>query len=187
MAKEKKSMDEVLASIRRIIRTDPKAGSAEVTRLAAPEPPAATAEEEFRKPLSTSDDPDETARAVLEELKKQAEAGKAAGGAGTTPPELDRPLRTPPKTTAEDDYVPSFEEVPSEESLVLRPGDRRADTAAPGDKPQKGPAPMDEAALEAMIRRIVRDELTGDMGKRLTKSVQRMIQAEIAKAKLGRK
>lgn len=40
---------------------------------------------------------------------------------------------------------------------------------------------IDEAALEDMVRRIVRDELMGEMGLRMSKNVTRLIQDEVAR------
>jgi hypothetical protein len=46
------------------------------------------------------------------------------------------------------------------------------------------PGPLE---LEASIRRVVREELSGEMGQRLSENIQRMIRDEIARALFSRK
>jgi hypothetical protein len=47
-----------------------------------------------------------------------------------------------------------------------------ADTAAP--------AQPDDAALRAIVREILREELAGPFGERMTRSVRRLVRAEVA-------
>lgn len=255
MSKDKKSMDEVLASIRKIIRTDPNARAPDASTLppgmGLPDETAKAVleklrkgrgqaddeEDEVRQPLSKSDDPEETAQAVLAALRRQAEAEKAAEKAAdkaaaraaakprrtTAAPDLGTPLRTPPEPSTDADDVPELDDVPdldaleTADSLVLnedddarrppeqtRPEPQTGEIVEPDQRPAAAepalparatagrPAPeppvmIDEAAMEAMIRRVVRDELMGEMGRRMTRNVQKMIKDEIARSRIEKK
>ena len=236
MSKGQKSMDEVLASIRKIIRTDPTAAPPDIrTSSSGGVVGDETAREvleklrreregeeerEAGKPLSESDDPDEAARAVLDHLRRQAEAEakqeleRPPEPAEEPEPALEPTPEEPPAVAADEDAVPVVDEPapgPEEETTAAPEGEPLELGAEEGRRvlePQSPPAPdpelpqpaaaparggreapvmVDEAALEAMIRRVVRDELMGDMGRRITRNVVKLIREEIAKSRIEQK
>ena len=71
---------------------------------------------------------------------------------------------------------------PSETApLLLQPSQTvRAVTPAP-DTPGEAPF-RDEAALRALISEVVRQELAGDLGERMTRNVRRLVRREIQQA-----
>ena len=54
----------------------------------------------------------------------------------------------------------------------MTPVPRAPDVAAPGD----------EAALRALIAEVVREELTGDLGERMTRNLRRLVRREVQQA-----
>ncbi|MEM6745529.1 MAG: hypothetical protein AAF676_17605 [Pseudomonadota bacterium] len=54
--------------------------------------------------------------------------------------------------------------------------------ADPG--PRLGPdgLPRDGEALEAMVRRILRDELSGEMGERVSRNIKMLVEREVRRA-----
>lgn len=86
---------------------------------------------------------------------------------------------TAPETTpapAPDDAAAVLELPPAEPAP--RPADDTTDT---------GEAILDEAALYALVAQIVREELHGQLGERITAQVRKLVRAEIAKALDDRK
>ena len=80
-----------------------------------------------------------------------------------------------------------------EEALEEAGGDAGDDTAdevvvagdtgeGAGDEPE----PPDAQELEDTIRRVLRDELSGEIGQRLSQNLRRMIRDEVAQAMLRR-
>jgi len=61
-----------------------------------------------------------------------------------------------------------------------------ADEAAPAASDSPPEAAFDMAEVEETVRRVLRDELEGEMGQRLSKNIQRMIREEVARAMLRR-
>lgn len=235
MSKDKKSMDEVLASIRRIIRTDPTVAAPDASTrppgMPAGDETAREVLEKLRrqgegggeltgKPLSTSDDPEESARAVLDHLRRQAEAearqelarppSEVPAEAEETPPEVEETLEEPPRVAEDRESVPVMEEKAADDDGTEPPGQQEKPLELGEEagrrvmQPQKSPPPdpelpqprraparpehdgpvmIDEAALEAMIRRVVRDELMGEMGRRVTQNVVKLVRDEIARSR----
>jgi len=56
------------------------------------------------------------------------------------------------------------------------------ETDAPDDDDEAADAVLDEDALREMVARMVRDELQGSVGERITHNVRRMVRREIARA-----
>lgn len=232
MSKDQKSMDEVLASIRKIIRTDPTAAPPDISSAPGGVVGDETARQvleklrrgdgegdrEQGKPLSTSDDPDEAARAVLDHLRQQAKTEakaelkrKPETPAAEPEPELEPTPEEPPDAAADADDVPELEEAaPEPEAKPDEPLELGADAGGRVMEPKTAPTPdpelpqpsagapgahddhetpvmIDEAALEAMIRRVVRDELMGEMGRRVTQNVVKLIREEVARSQLEKK
>lgn len=57
-----------------------------------------------------------------------------------------------------------------------------ADSVPPSPADTEGEAILDEAALYALVAQIVREELHGQLGERITAQVRKLVRAEIAKA-----
>lgn len=76
------------------------------------------------------------------------------------------------------------------------------ESAAVGAAAQDGPAPrmsadiidadgtplavLDEAALQEIVRQMIREELQGDLGERITRNVRKLVRAEINRALIAR-
>lgn len=77
-----------------------------------------------------------------------------------------------------------------EDALVLRTEQRRSPSAegalvlgADMRRDSKNVAPIqDDAALRALIAEIVREELRGELGARITRNVRKLVRAELARA-----
>ena len=91
---------------------------------------------------------------ALPEIRTEAEALAEAvpSGAGASPRD-SAPLLLQPFQT-------------------VTPVPRAPDVAAPGD----------EAALRALIAEVVREELTGDLGERMTRNLRRLVRREVQQA-----
>lgn len=62
-----------------------------------------------------------------------------------------------------------------------RPGDVLAEGIEPGSARPIAPAPiLDEEALRGMINAIVREELQGELGDRISRNLRKLIRREIA-------
>ena len=62
-----------------------------------------------------------------------------------------------------------------------RPGDVLAEGIEPGEARPMGAAPiLDEEALRGMINTIVREELQGELGDRISRNLRKLIRREIA-------
>jgi hypothetical protein len=92
-------------------------------------------------------------------------------------------LRSVLRLVAEDMRVPGHAAVAArvdQGRLLLRPEQRiaAAPPAAPATAPAL-PATVDEAALRELIRTILREELQGQLGERITRSVRKLAKAEV--------
>lgn len=57
------------------------------------------------------------------------------------------------------------------------------ETAAAVEADETGTAGLDESAIEAIVRRVIREELVeGDIGRNISENVKRLIQHEVAQA-----
>lgn len=171
----RKSMDDVLSSIRRIIGTDKQEGRAVDDRdLSGTEEPA---------PLDLG-----------------APIGK--GAPSRDEPEEGTPMPLTSNMRVGFDHMDEDDATRVAHAHRATPGFPTADSA-PADVQVPGPeadetTEIDEAALEDMIRRIVRDEiaqavsedtmkrivheeLNGELGQRISVNVRRMIQDEVAR------
>ena len=84
----------------------------------------------------------------------------------------DVPGRTPPATSDEDDHNDDLIE-----NDALAPEEEAALTFY-----LEGGGGVTRAALEEVVRQIVREELQGRMGERITQNVRKMVRREIARA-----
>ena len=48
------------------------------------------------------------------------------------------------------------------------------------------PSEMDEAALQEIVRQMIREELQGSLGERITRNVRKLVRAEINRALVAR-
>ena len=55
-----------------------------------------------------------------------------------------------------------------------------------GPELSNGPSKIDEALLRELIRDVLREELQGDLGERITRNVRKLIRAELARALTAR-
>lgn len=159
---ERRSMEDVLASIRRIIRAEK-----------APEPTP-------DPPVKLTPGPSEEAAA------KSAPAPEPQPAAEAAPePQGDaEPLALTPEmmVRAEPAENPLFEEVePEPEPVEDAPAaalPAEVDADAEG---KRSPMVMDEAVVEAMIRRVLHEELMGEIGQNISANVQRLIETEVTR------
>ncbi|MEI4471121.1 hypothetical protein [Frigidibacter sp. MR17.24] len=109
-----------------------------------------------------------------------AAAGTATGesdAAGTTAPDaVDRGPDRDPHRGAEWDAERAWDE-----EMAGAAGPRTASEAAPEDD-----LLLDEQALRTMVAQIVREELQGALGERITTAVRKLVRREIARALEGR-
>lgn len=155
----RKSMDDVLASIRRIVRSETPANG----EPGAEEPPASAPVAEDETFSLTPDMRVDTVPQDDPWSSPLREVGDAA----------DEVMESVEDTAA---HVEEAAESLVEE-VVPAPAEE-PDAAAEEDS-----LVIDEAALEQMIRDVIRDELVnGEIGRNISVNVQRMIEAEIAKA-----
>lgn len=100
------------------------------------------------------------------------DAARRAGTAGET-------LAAEPTDAAMTDAAAGMVASASAEAAPARPGARLPEPVASGGHL---PAAIDEAALQAMVAQIVRDELHGRLGERITLVVRKLVRNEIARA-----
>ncbi len=97
----------------------------------------------------------------------ESDTGDAAPTTAAWPAALwDTPPDPAPDPAPEPDAAPDAD--PAGAGLVAAPAD--------GDPPQ---APHSDAALRALIREILREELQGRIGERITTNVRKLVRAEI--------
>ncbi|MEM7669284.1 MAG: hypothetical protein AAF317_09055, partial [Pseudomonadota bacterium] len=189
---ERRSMDDVMASIRRIIRSE-KSAEPEPTRptLQSDAPAPATPEPEAEEEVFslTTDMMEEVEDAVEADVEPDVDDGPAdfdpatlrnLAGVPTAEKAVEMPpLRADPEP--EPEPVASVEAVepdaldPEPEPEVEAGPDAQAVPVVPlaqGDVvtepvPEANPEAvmLDEAALESMVRRILREELMGEIGQ----------------------
>ncbi|MGQ0610795.1 MAG: hypothetical protein ACT4N9_06795 [Paracoccaceae bacterium] len=71
--------------------------------------------------------------------------------------------------------------VPSRVPEMDAPPAPQVDPAMQGDDAAEGP-PAQEAALRDLVRDLIREELQGTLGERITRNVRKLVRAEIARA-----
>lgn len=155
----------------------------------------AAAPESPEEPVTGAADAGDAAEAAAtEEEPSEATAAEAAESTETTDqPETDQPETETPDTETPDAEAPDAGASP-DESAADDTGETAADEgteeAAMDDRATDlSPPPdlaIDPAEMEETIRRVIREELEGDMGQRLSKNIQRMIRDEVARAMLRR-
>lgn len=70
---------------------------------------------------------------------------------------------------------------PADGRLVLTPALRvTGGSGAPRAADDPDPARPDDAALRALVREILREELAGPLGARITRGVRKLVRAEVA-------
>lgn len=178
-------IEDVLASIRRLVAQDRR-----------PRPERLILTEEFRIRQANIPAPPRASATPASAVKPVAEADADAKAAPDSAARLEVELRAlearlppavPPAVMAPDPAPePPVATAPQPEVVVgpipaAAPGPAAASAARPeivGDDV----AFIDEADLERLVARIVRDELRGQLGERITQQVRKLVRAEIARA-----
>ena len=143
-ANEPQSVDDVLASIRKLVSDEAQARAEEANRNAQPAVKS--------DPLMLTPD---------HQIEENNEAGPLILQAATASPTIERPQPA--------------ENVASQVSDNETPGESEDFTSMPDT-----PAPFhDEVALRALISEVIREELQGEMGARITRNVRKLIRREV--------
>lgn len=176
---QRKSMEDVLAAIRRIVRNERAPESVQT-----PDPdvvPAAALSPRFEPDAVDDEDEDEDEAPLT--LTPDMRHAPSPAPMGT--PALDTTF-----ATLVQPLVPEAAPVPTAPVLPppadMTPTPTATAVAVAPIEAVEDAVVIDEAALEDMVRRIVRDELMGEMGIRMTKNVTRLIQDEVARALAAR-
>lgn len=195
-AMSRHEIEDVLSSIRRLVshedrtaqdksKSAPEASGKLVLtsalRVDEPEAPQVTQEQAAthhpaaepvgtaRPPTATPAFADAPARAPL--LKRIAQAGQTASGPELAP--ANEPTATPDNAIAEtaNDIVLEATLARLEEALAITPAEpeRSTDTV------------IDEDALTQIVAKIVRQELQGELGERITRNIRKLVRAEVAR------
>lgn len=130
---------------------------------AAPEPMPGTEHPRFA---------DAPLRAPL--LTRIAQAGQVPEAGAATADEPIASARTEPSDTASD----SSPDNPLEATLARL---EEVLAIAPVDTPAAEDRVIDEDALAEMVARIVRQELQGELGERITRNIRKLVRAEVAR------
>lgn len=118
---------------------------------------------------------------TTDEVAPEAQPEISDASAGTVAPEVsDSDADASPEASAARDPSPEAES-PTDDAPILA-----ADTDA-DDVTEFEDTILDEAALRAVIAQIVREELHGQLGERITQQVRKLVRSEIAKALDGRR
>lgn len=111
--------------------------------------------------------------------------------ADTTPP-LPKELSSSAVEPAEKPTADRADPAPNVHSFHHVPGPQQA-ASAPNDdaslldsEDDELPLPMDEALLRELVTDILREELQGALGQRITRNVRKLVRAEIARALASR-
>ncbi|MBY8975831.1 hypothetical protein KHP62_08440 [Rhodobacteraceae bacterium NNCM2] len=174
-------MDDVMASIRRIIRSE-KTSDSDTSRTASAsdaeiveDDPAAEAQEPFSLTpdmrVDQSGDAVKSADEAVREFPQAAEAQAAAEAAQ----EAEEEQADAPDATQEAEVTPP----PAPVSMVT--------DDEPKEEPAEQSVMLDEAAIESMIRRVLREELMGEIGQNISANVTRMIETEVTRRLTGPK
>lgn len=195
---EQRSMDDVLASIRRIVTEEERGAKAE----AAPQPedspqgpiPLPTA---FRRPgaepspfpsrQGDDDGPEEDGEFVLtSSMRAQAEAAEEALRRSAA---ASADMEREDTDYDEDDALEPEEDEVSDSALATLRMAGSEMSASPEPEfeaemePQaETPLTLDEEQLSDLIRGIIQQELTGSFGATLSRNIQRLVQDEVRKA-----
>jgi hypothetical protein len=78
--------------------------------------------------------------------------------------------------------APVAKSVPEPEALVAMPAPEAAVPAQQPAAPETGIAGMDRAALEALITEKLRQDLSGELGARISSNIRTLVQREVATA-----
>ncbi|MEM7236537.1 MAG: hypothetical protein AAF501_01750 [Pseudomonadota bacterium] len=221
---ERRSMDDVMASIRRIIRSE-KSAEPEPTRptlqsdVPVPAPPEPEAEEEVFS--LTTDMMEEVEDAVEADVEPDVDDGPAdfdpatlrnLAGVPTAEKAVEMPpLRADPEPEPEPvasveavepdaldpepepeagpevEPEPEIEAGPDAQTVPVVPLAQGDVVTEPAEDAEPEAVMLDEAALESMVRRILREELMGEIGQNISANVTRMIETEVSRRLTGPK
>ena len=196
---DRKSMDDVLASIRRIVRAE-KEPDAEDTAGAASSPAESAPEEapEAVQPAPVQSSPPPPAPEAPVETPPEATA------APTPATEEGEPLALTPdmrRDDADPGELPPVETGPSDNAAAALAGSAAAIVATATDAEEPAPMGIDRSDIREMvldvlreelaaggsgaeaIKGIIRDELmAGEIGQNISQNVMTLIQSEVSKA-----
>ncbi len=136
-------------------------------------------------PAFDADRPDADASVDLPRYGEPA-VDNGVGGAGVTATEEATADSRGPDQASDPD-MPETEDMDAASAGAPAAGD--GETGADSDVrhgAMDAAPPLDPGEIEETIRRVIREELEGEMGARLSRNVQRMIRDEIARAMLER-
>jgi hypothetical protein len=131
-------------------------------------------------------------------LRRRAEdlaARLAAGSVVETPQDETAPGQVAPADEAETaDLAQSAEKEPDPDLTPEIDAEQLEETAALSqrmpteiiDADGTPLAVLDEAALQEIVRQMIREELQGDLGERITRNVRKLVRAEINRALMAR-
>lgn len=175
---ERRSMDDVLASIRRIIRSDKGPGA----DISAPKPPSAAPE-----PAPSSEPADNAPLALTPDMMVSTSADSDQKKPETDNAPLPFTSAAPTSDVSPSSGQVMAQPVPADPEKTVVPAPVAPESTAPVVAAPQASAPLvlDEAAIEGMVRRVLHEELMGQIGQNISANVQRMIEAEVAK--LGKK
>ena len=187
---ERRSMDDVLASIRRIIRSDKSVSEAANSSETAP------GDDPVKRRLARSDTvqtaPAGDAQAAVSTGAREAGtmqpgSKSSATGPGTARPAAANPAAQDAPLSLTPDMMVSAPPLPQQTiAQSAPPPAQQPEATAPApavveQKPAPAPLVLDEAAIEGMVRRVLHEELMGQVGQNISANVQRMIEMEVAK------
>lgn len=132
---------------------------------------------ETEKPEPGLSGPDEVASGEpgTEKLEDEEPKGEASGAAAPSAEEDE------PSGSETEDRVGALPIGGAEGHSAAEPEDSRADA---GGEEAAGAGALDEGAVEEIVRRVVREEMEGDLGERLSANIRRMIHEEVQRAML---
>jgi hypothetical protein len=119
----------------------------------------------------------------------------ASGGGRTPPPEAIEDVLASIRALVTAEASARLDDL-SDQVLMLTPDMRIDDDAEPappgeatGAAPARGrPAPiLDEEAVREMVNRIVREELQGELGDRISRNLRKLVRRELAQIEAERR
>lgn len=156
-------IEDVLSSIRRLVAQESRASARPGDPRAGRERLVLTAE--HRVDPGAGPRPQEPGAAAADEPQARPAPAAAAAPLAATLDELEAALAATPVAP-----------------VATGPAAEAAATAAPNAPAAAAEIDIDEADLQRLIARLVREELRGQLGEKITLQVRKLVRAEIARA-----
>ncbi|MCU0902914.1 MAG: hypothetical protein MUE83_03450 [Tabrizicola sp.] len=118
-------------------------------------------------------------------LRRRAEQFAARLASTGEPPDLQGPEPVQAVTASAEAATEAGPVVPTAETVVDSPRDGRIATELL-DEDGTPLAVLDESALTEIVRQVLRAELQGELGERITRNVRKLVRAEINRALIAR-